>query len=862
MPVSFTPKSLSFSGVLPNSAGPDISIDPSLPADAVSFQGGVQIASAPNTTNVTAHIQGNDGIFKVRDLLILQFVLRDVDPNELPHGHHGPLPKERVLELVSQGDGSQPLPVKKGQFVLTRVKYAAPGSGNVLSGTLVIQGDGWETVQVPLSLFVAEVVTTFGETLLTIHQGQQVNLPITVRSVAGPEIDVRYRSSPLQLHTGISLTPTTVHVQQGQALSVNLTLKAEPDAPLGENTIFIEQVDFASKGLLLPVNVIPASLVDMRSQSDSYVFRVEHVTIDFQRAELDSVDDDVLQIFVKVDDAPIIAHTFRLYTQATTGVEIPTGRFTQTIPIQCDPTSIVSVSYVITNIRRPDVDDAAQYEKILKIASQVVGALATIASSGVIGIIASAFDKAATALGLIDPASPDCSGRSFTQSEVYQGAGLARLTQNWATHRPPPITSMPIDVPSACGRPPDATVSIAFERVPPTIAAVALTLGKIEVIATTPSGSPQIRVFDAWNPPGPGPWVDLGGGVIGTPAAVSVVDEIATYITDIFAVAPDQTIWTKRRNANGWHPSQTSWQPFGGIANGSVVATTNGLERTDLFVIGTDATLYQRTRVNESWSDWVQIRALVGDDPDPFPVENLSGNISVNFSYFPFPKVVIYAASLPEGGYLPANFDHTRGRTLVRIDYDRAEGWRAHHAHDEHGASRLLNDAVTAVPDTSGDTEAFAVLASGGVATTLGANPNPYPPFPRVTLGGIGGVVISRVAVVQFTIDKFPEASGFQFELGYMAVAVGTNREVYFKIGNATGMLTWYPDDSQWESIGGQAIGDPVVVAYEGVRRIFVFVVGTDERVYWKYYERPDQYVGGTKTGTWHPSQRGWNRLD
>jgi hypothetical protein len=289
------------------------------------------------------------------------------------------------------------------------------------------------------------------------------------------------------------------------------------------------------------------------------------------------------------------------------------------------------------------------------------------------------------------------------------------------------------------------------------------------------------------------------------------------------------------------------------------VATTNGHERTDLFVVGTDATLYQRTRIKETWSEWVQVRALQGDETTPFPVGNLSGNISVNFSYFPFPRVVIYAVSLPEGGYLPANFDFTRGRTLVRIVYDRAEGWRAHHAHDEQGAQRLLDDAVTAVPNTSGDTDAFALFNSGAVGTTLG--PNPEPGW-RLVLGGIGGVAISRVAVVQFTIDKFPEASGFFIELGYLAVAVGTNREVYYKIGNATGTLSWYPDDTNWESIGGQAIGDPVVVAYEEVRRIFVFVVGTDERVYWKYYERPEQYVGGTKTGTWHPSQRGWNRLD
>jgi hypothetical protein len=240
-------------------------------------------------------------------------------------------------------------------------------------------------------------------------------------------------------------------------------------------------------------------------------------------------------------------------------------------------------------------------------------------------------------------------------------------------------------------------------------------------------------------------------------------------------------------------------------------------------------------------------------------VFNLAGNISVNFSYFPFPKVVIYGVTLPRGGALPANFDLTKGRTLVRVSYDPTNGWRAQHAQDEHGAIRLVNDTVAVVPNTWGEIDVVAVSNGGSVATTLGPNQDPAW---RYTLGtSLGGIVISNVAVIKFLIDKFPQGSAFVAEFGYMVVAVGANREVFYKIGNAVGELTWYPSNNDWESIGGQVIGDPVVVAYEGVRRVFVFAVGTDENIYWKYYERPDHYVGGTKTGTWYPSQRGWNLL-
>ncbi len=264
-PVTFAPQTLNFGGVLPNSEGPDITVDPSLPADAMSFQGGVQIGNAPANANVTASIAGDTSHFQIRDVSVLERVLRDVDPNELPPGHHGPLPKERVLELVAQGDGSQPLPVKKGQFVLVRVKYLTRRSEGVFTGTLLIQGDTWETVPVPLSLFLAEVTTNIGTTLLTISQGQQINLPITVSSVVGPETDVRYELSTLQLHTGISLTPTTFHVERGESLSASLALQAIPDAPLGENTVFIRQSGFfRSPSLPLAINIIPAPIVDLR----------------------------------------------------------------------------------------------------------------------------------------------------------------------------------------------------------------------------------------------------------------------------------------------------------------------------------------------------------------------------------------------------------------------------------------------------------------------------------------------------------------------------------------------------------------------------------------------------------------------
>jgi len=216
--VQFDPHSLNFGGVPPGSQGPNITLDPSFPIDALSSAGGIGI-KAPVAANVTATVIGDTSHFSVRDVFVRHFVMRDVDPNELPHGHHGPLPKERVLEIVSNGDGSLPLRVEAGQFLLIRVQYAALAKAGSFAGTLVIQGDTWNTIRIPLSLFLGEVTTTISTALLTIVQGRQAELPITLKSVVGPETDVRYELSTLKLHTGISLTPATFHVKQGKSLA-------------------------------------------------------------------------------------------------------------------------------------------------------------------------------------------------------------------------------------------------------------------------------------------------------------------------------------------------------------------------------------------------------------------------------------------------------------------------------------------------------------------------------------------------------------------------------------------------------------------------------------------------------------------
>jgi hypothetical protein len=256
--VAFSPQRLDFGGVAAGSGGPDISVDPNVATvfpEAMSFSGGIQIARAPANAGVTATIAGVDSIFTVRDLTVLDFVLREVDPIELPHGFSGPLPKHRVLVPVDATDGVTPLPVRRGQFVVARVAYAAPAGGGVFNGSLILQGDTWERVEVPLSLFTSDVSTKVLTAPVLLPQGQQTELTIEISVASGPDAPVSYGMSRTQLHTGVTMPAQSPLMATQAPQRRTLRLQTAIDAPLGDNVLAIDQFALRRSSFLLPVTV-------------------------------------------------------------------------------------------------------------------------------------------------------------------------------------------------------------------------------------------------------------------------------------------------------------------------------------------------------------------------------------------------------------------------------------------------------------------------------------------------------------------------------------------------------------------------------------------------------------------------------
>lgn len=260
MPVNATINrtNIDFAGVIPGTSGPDITPVSDLP----SFNGGLEIPSAPSDTMLSVTLKGNTDHFAVRDIYIMEWTSEIWHPDDNgegpPPGHggppKGPPPRVRVLQVVNFSDGKTPVAVKQNQYVLVRIAYTAGFINGTFNATLTIQGDTWETITIPLSLFLADV-KTLPSAILNIAQGQKAKLPFIIQSIAGPATDVRFEMSPTQLHNGLTLTPNNFSLQPAETKTVLLEFTADTNAPIGSEEVALNQFAFRMKGFFFTANI-------------------------------------------------------------------------------------------------------------------------------------------------------------------------------------------------------------------------------------------------------------------------------------------------------------------------------------------------------------------------------------------------------------------------------------------------------------------------------------------------------------------------------------------------------------------------------------------------------------------------------
>ena len=264
MPISipYTPTELKFNAVEPLTTGPQ---HPPLPGPGVDTIGAVKLGQIPSATTVTvgvANIVGN--CFALDTVSLLEWVFETVDGGELPPGWKGPPPRVRVLEVVDTFDGSQPIPVTAGQYLLASVKYTAPYADGTFTGTLNITSGDWIPIAVPLSLYPALVTAdVISPTPIAVQQGNSSTFLIRLQSALGPAVDVNNQMSPAD-HTGLyvsSLTAEPVHLEPKTKANVVFSIAASQEAPLGPTTVGLRKSDFRTTIVVVPTNVVPAEVM-------------------------------------------------------------------------------------------------------------------------------------------------------------------------------------------------------------------------------------------------------------------------------------------------------------------------------------------------------------------------------------------------------------------------------------------------------------------------------------------------------------------------------------------------------------------------------------------------------------------------
>jgi hypothetical protein len=92
------------------------------------------------------------------------------------------------------------------------------------------------------------------------------------------------------------------------------------------------------------------------------------------------------------------------------------------------------------------------------------------------------------------------------------------------------------------------------------------------------------------------PWTSLGGALIQAPAASSW----GSSRVDVFTVGTDRGLYQRTWNGSAWG----GWVPLGGVLTSRAAAVSWGPNRIDVFVRGTDNALYHRWYDTAGWHSW------------------------------------------------------------------------------------------------------------------------------------------------------------------------------------------------------------------------------------------------------------------
>jgi len=164
-----------------------------------------------------------------------------------------------VPQQVAESNGVTPLAVAAGQFVEVDVEFSPRASTSVqCQATLLINGDTWNPISIPITAEVGQVSVTVPS--ISVTQGTSTSVEITVTSAAGPattaSLIISATGSADSPNVTMSLSPPSVPVSQGKPGSSKLTVTADASLATGTYSWYLSVWSFDNTvSFSVPVDV-------------------------------------------------------------------------------------------------------------------------------------------------------------------------------------------------------------------------------------------------------------------------------------------------------------------------------------------------------------------------------------------------------------------------------------------------------------------------------------------------------------------------------------------------------------------------------------------------------------------------------
>jgi Ricin-type beta-trefoil lectin domain-like len=206
-----------------------------------------QCGAVTAPVNVTASITDDHSGGAITILSVASFITKTEiefpDPGDLPPGTKPVGIRTVVLEQIAQSNGVTPLAIASGQSVVVTIQFApARSTAATCSATLLIQGDTWNPVSIPISAAVGELSVMVP--VITVRQGAKTTVDVKVTSVAGKGTPVKLimdsegsAYSPnvvVEFNSSSSSTVSLPTIDPGKSGTAQLTVTADPTLAIGQ----------------------------------------------------------------------------------------------------------------------------------------------------------------------------------------------------------------------------------------------------------------------------------------------------------------------------------------------------------------------------------------------------------------------------------------------------------------------------------------------------------------------------------------------------------------------------------------------------------------------------------------------------